>query len=131
MERIPQISLVLILGAFTVRTVHGQETYRGGDFPSIPADSTQRANTASILFDRNLNTYNWIGRAAIDTVAQGIRIGILQQYASNVIVFQPGSGPATPKLQSGQENLSVLVRAPPAGGFSPQIQSSSFVYFDN
>ena len=131
MERIPQISLVLILGAFTVRTVHGQETYRGGDFPSIPADSTQRANTASILFDRNLNTYNWIGRAAIDTVAQGIHIGILQQFASNVIVFQPGSGPATPKLQSGQENLSVLVRAPPAGGFSPQIQSSSFVYSDN
>jgi hypothetical protein len=123
--------VVLILGAFTVRTVHGQETYRGGDFPSIPADSTQRANTASILFDRNLNTYNWIGRAAIDTVAQGIHIGIVQQFASNVIMFQAGSGPAPPKLQSGQENLSVLVRAPPAGGFSPQIQSSSFVYSDN
>ena len=131
MHRRECIAVVLILGAFTVRTVYCQETYRGGDFPSIPADSTQRVNTASILFDRNLNTYNWIGRAAIDTVSQGIHIGILQQFASNVIVFQAGSGPATPKLQSGQENLSVLVRAPPAGGFSPQIQSSSFVYSDN
>ncbi len=131
MERLPPLSVVLILGAFAVCTVHGQETYRGGDFPSIPADSTQRANTASILFDRNLNTYNWMGRAAIDTVAQGIHIGIIQQFASNVIEFQGGSGPAPPKLQSGQENLSVLLRALPAAGVSPQIQWSSFVYSDN
>jgi hypothetical protein len=131
MERLPPLSVVLILGAFSAYTVRGQETYRGGDFPSIPADSTQRANTASILFDRNLNTYNWVGRAAIDTVAQGIHIGILQQFASNVIEFQGGSGLAPPKLQSGQENLSVLLRALPAGGLAPLVQWSSFVYSDN
>ena len=131
MERPPPLSMVLILGAFSVCTAHGQEAYRGGDFPSIPADSTQRVNTASILFDRNLNTYNWMGRAAIDTVAQGIHIGILQQFASNVIEFQGGSGPTPPKVQSGQENLSVLLRAPAAAGISPQIQWSSFVYSDN
>ena len=121
----------MILGVSTACTVYGQEAYRGGDFPAIPADSTQRANTASILFDRNLNTYNWIGRAAIDTVAQGIHIGILQQFASNVIEFQGGAGPAPPKLQSGQENLSVLLRTPVAAGFSPLIHWSSFQYSDN
>jgi hypothetical protein len=131
MERLPPLSVVLILGSFTVSPVRSQETYRGGDFPSIPSDSTQRANTASILFDRNLNTYNWMGRAAIDTVAQGIHIGILQQFASNVIEFQGGSGLAPPKLQSGQENLSVLLRALPAGVVAPRMQWSSFVYSDN
>ena len=131
MEQLRLLPALLIPGVFVVCTLHGQESFRGGDFLSIPADSTQRANTASILFDRNLNTYNWIGRAAIDTVSQGIHIGIVQQFASNVIEFQGGSGPAPPKLQSGQENLSVLVRAPPAAGFSPQIQWSSFGYSDN
>ena len=131
MERFPPLSVVLVLGAFSVCTVHGQEANRGGDFPSIPGDSTQRANTASILFDRNLNTYNWMGRAAIDTTAQGIHIGILQQFASNVIQFQGGSVSAPPKLQSGQENLSVSLRTPVSAGVSPQIQWSSFVYSDN
>jgi hypothetical protein len=131
MERLPLLPVVLLFGTFTVCTGQSQETYRGGEFPSIPADTTQRVNTASVLFDRNLNTYNWIGRAAIDTVAQGIHVGILQQFSTNVIEFQGGSGPSPPKLQSGQENLSVLLRAPASPGFSPQIQWSSFVYSDN
>ncbi len=112
-------------------TGRSQEPYRGGDFPSLPSDSTQRVNTASVLFDRNLNTYNWIGRAAIDTVSDGVHIGILQQFAANVIEFQGGAGPAPPKLQSSQENLSLLVRGPASSGFSPQVQWSSFVYSDN
>jgi len=131
MERLRPFSSVLILGGLAVSTAQSQEPYRGGEFPSIPADSTQRTNTASILFDRNLNTYNWIGRAAIDTVVSGVRIGLLQQFVSNVIEFQGGPGPAPPKLQSGQQNLSVLVRALPAYVISPQVQWSTFVYSDN
>ena len=131
MERLSPLSAVLVLGTLTVSSLRGQESYRGGDFPSIPADSTQRINTAGILFDRNLNTYNWIGRAAIDTVAHGMHIGIFEQYASNVIDFQAGIGPAPPKLQSSQQNLSVLLRAPPVSGFSPQVQWTTFVYSDN
>jgi hypothetical protein len=130
--RYPRIpAWALILGACASVAARGQESYRGGDFPSTASDSSQRANTASILFDRNLNTYNWIGRAAIDTVAQGIHVGILQQFATNVIVFQGGSSPAPPKLQSSQENLSVLLRGPAASGVSPHLQSSSFRYSDN
>jgi hypothetical protein len=48
-----------------------------------------------------------------------------------VIEFQGGSGLAPPKLQSGQENFSVLLRALPATAFSPRMQWSSFVYSDN
>ena len=131
MERRQTLPAALALGLFTVCTAQGQEPYRGGDFPSLPADSSQRTNTASVLFDRNLNTYNWIGRAAIDTVANGIRVGLLQQFSANVIEFEGGAGPAPPKLQSSQENLSLLVRGPANSGFSPQAQWSSFLYSDN
>jgi len=131
MQWLRPLSVVPILGAFTVCTGLGQESYRGGDFPSGPVDSTLRVNTASILFDRNLNTYNWMGRAAIDTSANGIHVGLLQQFTSNVIEFQGGSGPTPPKLQSNQENLSLLLRAPVSAGFSPRAQWSSFVYSDN
>ena len=123
--------MVLSIGLFAACTVRAQEAYRGGDFPSLPADSAQRVNAAGILFDRNLNTYNWIGRAAIDTVSNGVHVGILQQFAANVIEFQGGGGPAPPKLQSSQENLSLLVRAPAGPVFSPQVQWSSFQYSDN
>ena len=131
MERLRVLSVVPLLGAFTVCTGLGQESYRGGDYPSGPVDSTLRVNTASILFDRNLNTYNWTGRAAIDTSANGIHVGLLQQFTANVIEFQGGSGPVPPKLQSSQENMTLLVRAPAAAGFTPRAQWSSFVYSDN
>jgi hypothetical protein len=131
MERLRPFPAVLLFGTFSVFTSHSQETYRGGDFPSIPSDSTQRINTASVLFDRNLNTYNWIGRVSVDTVVGSVRVGILQQYLTNVIEFQGGAVPSPPKLQSGQENLSVLLRGPTSHGFSPQVQWSSFQYSDN
>jgi hypothetical protein len=121
----------MAVGLLAACTARAQEPYRGGDFPLLPSDSLQRVNTASILFDRNLNTYNWIGRAAIDTVSNGVHVGILQQFAANVIEFQGGGGPAPPKLQSSQENLSLLVRAPAGALFSPQVQWSSFQYSDN
>ena len=131
MARLPPPAPVVVLLMVTACAASSQEAYRGGEFPSLPADTTQRINSAGILFDRNLNTYNWIGRAAIDTAASGIHIGILQQFASNVIQFQGGTGPAPPKLQSSQENLSVLLRAPAASGFSPRLQWSTFRYSDN
>ena len=111
---------------------NAQEQYRGGDFPSLPADTSVHLNTASVLFDRNLNTYNWIGRAALDTtVAGGIHVGLLQQYSSNVIEFQGGSAQALPKLQSGQENLSFTLRAPAGGSTAGVFQWNSFSYSDN
>jgi len=108
-----------------------QEVYHGGDFVPIPADTTPRINTASILFDRNLNTYNWVGRAAIDTVVRGVRVGFLQQYAANIIEFQAVPAGSPPKLQSSQQSLSLLVGAPVSEIFVPQVRWSSFVYSDN
>ncbi|HTS00798.1 MAG TPA: hypothetical protein VML00_13645 [Bacteroidota bacterium] len=130
MRRLPPSALcALLLGTITARA---QEQHRGGDFPALPADSSLHVNTASVLFDRNLNTYNWIGRAALDTTsAGGLHVGFLQQYLSNVIEFQGGGAQAIPKLQSGQENLALALRAPATAGVAGAFQWTAFSYSDN
>ncbi|HUI09541.1 MAG TPA: hypothetical protein VL221_04385 [Bacteroidota bacterium] len=130
MRRPAAIWYLVLLLRIVPAPVRAQEQYRGGDFPSLPADTSVHVNTASILFDRNLNTYNWIGRAAIDTTAPGgMHVGLLQQYSSNVIEFQ-GASPL-PKLQSGQENLSLALRAPAGASVGGVFQWTSFSYSDN
>jgi len=130
-RRIPATAS-LLLACCALAPLCAQEQYRGGDFPSGSADTTLRVNTASVLFDRNLNTYNWIGRAAIDTTAAGgVHVGIIQQYMSNVIEFPGGTPQSLPKLQSGQENLALGLRAPVTGGVAGVVQWNAFSYSDN
>ena len=132
MRRFPATLLFALLLPALPAPARAQEQYRGGDFPALPADSSLHVNTASVLFDRNLNTYNWIGRAAIDTTVPGsVHIGLIQQYSSNVIVFQGGSAQALPRLQSGQENLALALRAPLTGTAAGAFQWTSFSYSDN
>ena len=124
--------LLALIAPVLPAALRAQEQYRGGDFPALPADSSLRVNTASVLFDRNLNTYNWIGRAAIDTTGPGgVHVGLLQQYSSNVIEFQGGNPQSLPKLQSAQENLSLALRAPASGSAAGAFQWTSFSYSDN
>jgi len=106
-----------------------QEVLRGGE--NVPADTVQRINAVSIIFDHNLNTYNWVDRAAIDTLAGGIHIGFVQQYAANIIQLESPATGTVPKLQSNQQNISLLLRAPVTEVLAPQLQWSSFVYTDN
>ena len=65
-------AIVLVLSAATVRA---QEITREPEQNGGGPDSTLRVNTASILFDKNLNTFNWLGRLTVDTVAARTRIG--------------------------------------------------------
>ena len=120
--------LGLLAGPLLLR---GQETTRTYEqLPTLP-DTPFRRNILSILFDRNLNTYNWTGRLMLDTVIGGNRIGLTQQYISNIIFSDPGLLPGGRKLRSDQENLSLLLARPLNADFSIQTQWSSLVVYDN
>lgn len=95
------------------------------------ADSVRRMNAASLLFDRNFNTYTWMGRVAMDTTAGGIRFGILQHYTANIIQLESQSAPSRSKLQSSQEDLALFIRAPASTWVMPRFQWSSLNYSDN
>ena len=70
----------------------GQESQREPELQSTMPDSTRRVNTASVLFDRNLNTFNWIGRLSLDTSFARTRFTANAQLLANII--QPEEGAA-------------------------------------
>jgi len=104
-----------------------QETARPPEASAV--DSTRRMNAASLLFDRNLNTYTWTGNVALDTTAGGVRFGLLQRYAANLIQLEIPA--ARSRLQSSQQEISLFVRAPVTEAVAPRVQWSSLNYADN
>jgi hypothetical protein len=104
-----------------------QETARPPEVSAV--DSTRRMNAASLLFDRNLNTYTWVGNVALDTTAGGMRFGLLQRYVANIIQLEIPA--ARSRLQSGQQEISLFVRAPVTEAIAPRVQWSSLNYADN
>jgi hypothetical protein len=130
MDKQRPIVAVVFLFACIPYSSEAQEPTHPVEVPSI-ADTVQRINSASIVFERNLNTYTWLGRVAVDTLVEAIRIGLLEQYASNVILPEGTPSQTNPKLQSSQQSLSLTLRGPSGGGFAPLGQWSSFAYSDN
>ena len=128
-KRRPIVAVVLLVACLP-HFSEAQEPAHPAEIPSV-TDSVQRVNSASIVFERNLNTYTWLGRVAVDTLVDGIRVGVLDQYASNVILPEGTASRTNPKLQSSQQNLSLTLRGPSVGGFAPLGQWSSFAYSDN
>lgn len=112
-------------------SLHGQEGVRSYEQPSPIVDTLFRRNMLSILFDRNQNTYNWIGRLTLDQTIGGNKVELNQQYISNIIVGDLGTAPGGRKLRSDQENLSLLLARPIGGDFRIQTQWSSLVSYDN
>ena len=123
--------LAVILLSAPAYPVQAQEITHVTDERPQTADSLLRRNAASILFDRNLNTYNWIGRTAIDTTIGGTLFGLTEQYSSNIIVTE-GAGPSgKKKLQSNQQDFAFRIAHPVAADLSPVAQWSSFIYSDD
>jgi hypothetical protein len=120
---LPAFTLVAALS-----TLRAQEVLRSGE-QSGP-DSLQRPNAGSILFDRNLNTYNWISRAMVDTAAGPFRVRLLQQYAANIIHLDGVPPLGRDKLHSTQQTLSLGVGMPVSPTFAPQAEWNSLVYTD-
>ncbi len=96
-----------------------------------PTDSLARRNTLSILFDRNLNTYNWIGRLLLDTAVAGNRIAVNEQYSSNIVAIDPTITGNTQKLRSDQQTLSMLLARRIFTPVDIQARWSSLVSTDN
>ncbi len=123
--QIPAAALLLL-----VATARGQEPPRIPDLGSEDSTRSVRVNSASIALERNLNTFNWIGRMSIDTTAWGTIVRLNDQNTSNVILLD-GSSSLTRKLKSNQQNLSLLLGRRLAHNLTSELQWTSLIYSDN
>jgi hypothetical protein len=119
--------VVLALGA--VAPVRAQEE-RSPEGAGTVRDSVAGTNSVLILFDRNLNTYNWVGRLLVDTSFGATSIRIAQNYITNIIQVDGGAG-GRRKLASNQENLNLGLGRRLSEVLGVQFQWSSLVYADD
>ena len=107
-----------------------QEPLRQGETPSREAPLFP-ANSVITLFDRNRNTFNWMGRLALDTTAWGTRIRFHQLYQANIILLEGSPGSPSQRIQSGTYSMATLVSHPIAPSLSMRADVSSLVYTDD
>lgn len=93
------------------------------------ADSLFRRNAASILFERNLNTFNWAGTVWVDTSAFGNRIRLSETFTSNIILLESG-GSSPQRLRSDQNQMLLQLQRPLNGELAVRGQWSSLLYSD-
>ena len=87
-------------------------------------------NLASILFERNVNTFNWVGRAFMDTSFGKTWLRAREQFTTNSIRIN-GSGASSLRLRSDQQSLSLRAGHLLTTDFSPTAQWYSLVTTDN
>jgi hypothetical protein len=117
----------VLLALFASATALGQELPRVQEAQAV--DSVGRKSTGSLVAERNLNTYNWLGRLAIDTAAAGINVAAAGMYSTNIVQLE-GAG-TRPRLESSQQNFRLRTGVPVSGLLQPFAQWTSFVYTDN
>jgi len=106
----------------------GQVMQRGDESVFPAADTLSRNRGGSVLFDRHLNTFNWIGRLMVDTTVASGRWSIQGLYASNVIQLE---GEPQRKLQSTQRMLDLGGSVPVSAQWSALGRWSSLSYADD
>jgi hypothetical protein len=109
----------------------GQESQREVLPQGERMDSLRRANTASVLLDRNLNTLNWSGRMSIDTMFSRTRITASGQFLANIIQPDGGTAGGLHSSESTQDDISLGIRHPIADFVSIDTRWSSLVFADN
>ncbi len=124
------MALALLLPSL-VLLAPGQESQREPDQQSGAPDSVRRANTASVLFDRNLNTFNWIGRLSLDTTFVRTRFTASAQLLANIVQPEEGSSAAAHTSESTQKNLALGVRHPLTDFAGLDARWTSLVFSDN
>jgi hypothetical protein len=123
------ILILLLLPCVTL--VRAQETQRTSELTPEPVDTLLRQNSAAITFERNLSTFNWRGRASLDTSVLGTSVMFREQYTSSVIFIDATPETARRKLQTDQQNVSLLLGQPVSSDFKVQTQWSSLAYSDD
>lgn len=121
--------MVAALGSCSA--AHAQEGSARAEPGSAVPDSLSRHNAASVVFERNINTFNWIGRVAVDTTIAGAAIRLLEQYSSNIIRIDESSTQTGRKQQSNQQNLLVDVDVPAGESITGRGRWTSLVNSDN
>ncbi len=109
----------------------GQESQREPGPSAATPDSLRRVNSASILFDRNLNTFNWVGRLVLDTVFVRTRFTGSAQLFANTVQPEEGSGISARSSESTQKNMALAVRHPFSSVTGLDARWSSLVFSDN
>ena len=98
---------------------------------AVQTDTITTQNSAGIFLERNLNTFNWIGRAAVDTTIGITSFTLAEQYSSNIILLDRSSTAQRRNLESTQQQILLRVRQPIVQDLNVQSQWSSLVYDDN
>jgi hypothetical protein len=125
-------SWIWILLFLAVSVTQAQEGQRVPEAAPLSLQEPEGRNVVSVLFDRNLNTYNWIGRIGFDTTVLGTSLLYRQQYLSNIILVDP-SAPGTLRhtLESNQHTISLALTRPVFEGIALRTEWNTLVFSDN
>ena len=124
--RAPVRTPLFLLTLFCARAA-AQEPDRG--FEPTAADTLVRLNGATILFDRNANTYNWTGGLRLDTALASTRVSLRGLYNTNAVAVEGPGG--TRKLRSDQTTFSLSLTQPVAPGLQTRVLWSSLINSDD
>jgi hypothetical protein len=130
-SRALRVTITVALLTLACVPVHAQETVREAEAAIAGPDSVLRNNAASILFDKNLNTFNWLGRLAVDTAAGRMRFGIGATYLSNIIQTENPLPGAIRSSESTQQNFRLMLAQPISDPVALHTQWTSLIFSDN
>ncbi len=125
------VMVLVFFRVFLSAPVQAQEATGEAELVPSPVDSLTRVNSASVVFDKNLNTFNWIGRLVMDTVVASTRIGLAANYLSNIIQIDGAPGGAPRSSESTQQTFRLSLAHPIDAPIGLRTQWSSLVYSDN
>jgi hypothetical protein len=123
----------LVICAFLLLPTAPSSAQEPPHMPDVMARDSARVwhfNTIGTGFERNLNTFNWVGHALIDTTAWGTFVKLNERYTSNTILLDAGSS-SSPRLQSDQQNISLMLGRLLAESLTAEVLWTSLVYSDN
>ena len=109
----------------------GQYVPDGGGNPSTSPDTVRGQNGANIVFDRNLNTFNWLARARLDTTVSTTHLLLNESYSSDIIQIEGASSSPQRRQQSNQQNASLQLSQPLIDPLRALFQWSSLVFSDD
>ena len=125
-RHLTHFTCILTLGLYC--SAFAQESQRNTEVSAEPADSLPRNNSAAVFFERNLDTFNWIGRATIDTTVGSTAFSLNELFNSNIIQIDETS--SRNRLQSNQNTVGLRVSQPVLPGLNAKVEWSSLRYSD-
>ncbi|HXG01639.1 MAG TPA: hypothetical protein VNL69_12665, partial [Bacteroidota bacterium] len=115
---------------FSATAAHPQEPASTPGSGGAASDTLLKRNRASVLFERNLNTFNWAGSLFVDTAAVGLRLRLENLLLSNIILVDATAATPEQRLQSTQHRLRLRFTRPLTNELSATGQWSSLSYSD-